>query len=266
MATRKILPVDVITGEIIDDGSVTIRHRNQDEGYRKMTNGRNHDFTFTDMQNIKRVISAIDEKHCGYLLYLQCFISYEGVLTNPTHAKTPMTKLDIQDAVGLKKTAFYEFFGSMVENGIIYEEDGKFYVNSAYHFKGSTNNVNTIKSFTAKVRELYTARNAKKLGFIYKLLPYIHLETNTVCANPYEPSIDKIEQLSKKDIAEITGVTEKTVYTYLRSMKLGDEYVFAEIRRGNTRFYKINPFVFYRKNGRPDATLREIFLLGFSYR
>src|SRR5690606_418603 len=198
-------------------------------------------FTFTDMDNIKRVISAIDEKHCGYLLYLQCFISYDGVLTRPTHDKEPMNKRDIQDAVGLQKTAFYEFFGSMITNGIIFEKDGKFYVNDAYHFKGNTSNTSTIKSFTTKVRELYSARNAKKLGFIYKLLPYIHFETNTVCANPSESDIGKITQLSKKDIADITGVSEKTVYSYLRSMKLGDEFVFAEIRRGNTRYYKINP-------------------------
>ncbi len=251
------------TGEVRDFEEFERAKASQRKGLEKAKEGRKHDFTFTDMENITRVIATIDEKHCGYLLYLQCFISYEGVLINADRSKTPMNKADIQRAVGLKRTAFGDFFRSMVAKGIIVEEDEVYYVNDAYHFKGNTSNVNTIKSFTAKVRELYTARNAKKLGFIYKLLPYIHFETNTVCANPFEKDVKEIRQLSKSEIADITGLTEKTVYSYLRNMKLGDEFVFAEIRSGNYRYYKINPFIFYRKRGRPDATLREMFQLGF---
>jgi DNA-binding CsgD family transcriptional regulator len=262
---RKLRVVDLNTGE--DMSKVyTLRHRNQDEAFKKRKEGREHDFTFTDMDNIPEVIGAIKDKHCGYLLYLQCFISYDdGRLVNPTKEKTPMTRRDIQNVVGLKKTAFNEFFGDMVSNDIIIRnESGNYSVNSAYHFKGSMGNANTIRSFTAKVRELYTGRNANKLGFVYKLLQYVHYETNTLCANPYEKDVARIRQLSKADIASLTGVSEKTVYSYLRNMKLGDEYVFAEIRSGKERFYKINPFIFYRKNGQPDATLREIFRKGFS--
>jgi hypothetical protein len=255
--------INTETGEMRSFEDFQSTKRNQAQGYEKQREGRSHDFTFTHMENIPKVIGAIKDKHCGYLLYLQCFISYEdGKLTR---SKQPMTKRDIQDVVGLKKSAFNEFFRDMTDNGIIYRNvDDSYSVNSAYHFKGKTADPNVIKSFTAKVRELYTGRNANKLGFIYKLLPYVHLETNTVCANPYERDVEDIAQLSKQEIADLTGVSEKTVYSYLRKMKLGDEYVFAEIRRGNERYYKLNPFIFYRKKGRPDATLREMFRLGFS--
>lgn len=253
------------TGEVRDFAEFQAARQRQADGYRKRQEGRKHDFTFTDMDNIAGIIGKIDDKHCGYLLYLQCFISFEGVLVNADNEKTAMTKADIQHVVGLKKTAFYAFLSSMLANDIIREnEDGKYSVNPAYHFKGTINNPNVIRSFTAKVRELYTGRNANKLGFIYKLLPYVHQETNTICANPYEKDVEHIAQLSKGEIAALTGVSEKTVYSYLRNMKLGDEFVFAEIRRGNERYYKLNPFIFYRKNGRPDATLREMFRLGFS--
>lgn len=250
------------TGELRDFADYQSAQQRKTSGYIKRSEGRKHDFTFTDMDNIRNIIGKIDDKHCGYLLYLQCFISYEGVLSR---GKSPMTKRDIQEVVGLKKTAFGEFFRDMTSNGIIYaNDDGSYSVNSAYHFKGTTDNPNVIKSFTTKVRELYTGRNANKLGFVYKLLQYVHFETNTICANPYEKDVVAITQLSKQEIAALTGVSEKTVYNYLRKMKLGDEFVFAEIRRGNERYYKLNPFIFYRKNGRPDATLREMFRLGFS--
>jgi hypothetical protein len=253
------------TGEIRDFAEFQSAKQRQAEGYARKLDGRKHDFTFTDMRTIHEVIGKIDDKHCGYLLYLQCFISYEGVLVSADHDRAPLSKADIQSLVGLKKTAFNDFFRSMQSNGIIFEnQDGKYSVNPAYHFKGKLGNPNVIRSFTTKVRELYTGRNAKKLGFIYKLLPYVHFETNTICANPYEKSVEGIKQLSKSEIAALTGVSEKTVFSYLRSMKLGDEFVFAEIRRGNERYYKLNPFIFYRKQGRPDATLREMFRLGFS--
>lgn len=260
--------IDIATGEDRTP-EYKLRHRNQDEAfYRKQkTRGKQLDFTFSNMLNIPEVIAKIDDKHCGHLLYLQTFINYDGILVKPNREKTPMSKADIQEILGLKKSAFYEFFSAMLKHEIIFEEpNDRYRINPLYHFRGNTENTRVIKTFTAKVRALYSPRNAKKLGFIYKLLPYIHYETNTVCANPFEQDVSKIEQLSKKDIADITNISEKTVYNYLRKLKLGDEYVFAEIRRGKTRYYKINPFIFYRKDGEPDATLREMFLLGFSGR
>lgn len=259
--------IDTETGEDLSL-EYTLRHRNQDSYYKQRLaqRSRQRDFTFSNMLNMAEVITKIDDKYCGYLLYLQTYINYDGVLVNATHEKEPMTKEDIQSALNLKKTAFYEFFKNMTDNEIMFEENGDYRINPIYHFRGSTDNTRVVKTFTAKVRSLYSVRNAKKLGFIYKLLPYIHYETNTICNNPYETNLKCVEQLSKNDIAELTQVSEKSVYSYLRSMKLGDEYVFAEIKTGKVCYYKINPFIFYRKNGEPDASLREIFLLGFSHR
>lgn len=255
--------IDTNTGEDVTP-NYTIRHHHQDRAYQRRMEGHKRDFTFSNMINLPEVFAKIDDKHCGHLLYLQTFINYEGILVKADRFKSPMTKQDIQVVLGLKKTAFYEFFNAMTSNGIIFEESNHYRINPAYHFRGNTDNSRVIKSFTAKVRALYNPRNAKKLGFIYKLLPFIHYETNTVCTNPFEQNVDNIAQLSKHDIANLTGVSEKTVYSYLRRMKLGDEFVFAEIQRGKTKYYKLNPFIFYRKDGDPDATLREMFRLGFS--
>lgn len=264
IAIDSLRVIDLYTGEDKTEGKRIVDIR-QAAAYRyiKEREGRQPDFTFTDMDSITEVIENIDDKHCGYLLYLQCFIDYRGKLVKSDRAKTVMTKKDVQETVGLKRTAFSEFFKAMTENGIIYESDGAFYVNERYHFRGKTSNTRVIKSFTNKVREMYKGSSAKKLGFVYKLLPFIHLETNTICTNPYETDIDRIAQLSKSDIAELTGEDERNIYRKIRGMKLGDEYVFAEVVSGNTRYYKINPFIFYRKTGEPDATLREMFRKGF---
>lgn len=259
---RRLVPVDIDTGEVSTEHYV--RSRKQDVAYRRIqeSKGRSPQFTFTSMENIKEVISNIDSKHCGYLLYLQCFIDFKGRLVNDNNIL--MSKTDIQDLLGLGRTAFYHFFFSMLDNKIIYDIGNVFYINEKYHFKGKTGNNKVIKSFIYKVKRLYSKEKVNDLGFIYKVLPFIHLETNTICQNPYEVDVSKILYLSKTEIAELTGESEKTVYNRLRRMKLDKEYLFAEIRSGKERFYKINPFIFYRKEGKPDATLREIFLIGFS--
>lgn len=248
-----------------------VRSYAQREAYlrqKQREEGRKQRFTFTDMDNIKEIIENVSDQHCGYLLFLQCFVNYNSILMNPN--KTSMTRDDMMGILRVKRSTFYDFLKCMTKNNIILIEniDGvtKYKLNPRYHFQGKTDNPRVVKSFTSKIKELYNEVNAKDLGFVYKLLPFIHYETNTICENPYETDVEQTRPLDKSDIARITGLTEKAVYTKLRNLKFGDQYVFAEVIYGKQRFYKINPFVFYRKNGTPDATLREIFALRNNYR
>jgi hypothetical protein len=238
----------------------------QAEGYKRRlvaekTCGRNHDFTLSNMQYIAEIGRELDDKYCGYLLYLQCFIGYEsGAIVNAD--KTPMSRQQIQKTLGLKETAFKAFMKEMNKYSIIVQCDSSYRINEKFHFKGTTSNTQVIKSFTAKVKELYKTVSAKDLGFIYKLLPHVHLKTNTICSNPYETDETKTIPLSKGEIATLTGVSEKTVYNKLNKLILDGQYVFAELE-GTSQFayYRINPFIFYRKNGRPDASLVEMFAI-----
>lgn len=222
-------------------------------------NGRSAEFTVTNMHNINEVIEKISDKHCGYLLYLQCFVNYDAILENPD--KTAMSRGDLMRTLKLGRTALFHFLKEMTEHSVIYECGDKYRLNPRYHFQGKTDNSAVVKTFVAKVKELYSEVNAKDLGFVYKLLPHIHLETNTICANPFERDVENTLPLTKEDIARLTNITEKSVYTKLRNLKFGDQYVFAEVVYGNSRYYKINPFIFYRRNGKPDATLREMFAM-----
>ncbi|WP_338461578.1 hypothetical protein V5G20_17835 [Brevibacillus borstelensis] len=230
--------------------------------------GRSPEFTFAHMDNIQEVIEKVSDKHCGYLLYLQCYVNYDAILENPDN--TAMTKADMMRTLRLKDTAFNEFLREMITHEIIHEDktaaDVRYRLNPRYHFQGKTENTNVVKSFVARVKALYNEVNAKDLGFIYKLLPFVHLETNTICANPYEKEVEQTIPMSKADIAVLAGVDEKTVYRKLRKLKFGDQCVFAEVTHGNAKYYKINPFVFYRKNGVPDPTLREMFSIRNNFR
>ena len=226
--------------------------------------GRESEFTITNMDNIDEVIERVSDKHCGYLLYLQCFVNYDAILANAD--KTAMSREDIRRTLDVSRPTATEFIAAMIENGVMYEDGGQYRMNPRYHFQGRTDNTHIVRSFVAKVKRLYSEVSAKDLGFVYKLLPHVHLETNTVCANPFERDVANTLPLTKEDIAALTGVDVKTVYRKLRGLKFDDQYVFAEVVYGNSRYYKINPFVFYRKVGTPDATLREMFSIRNNYR
>jgi CRP-like cAMP-binding protein len=266
--SNKHLIIHAETGEIVrevDFDTCYIRSHTQDEAYRKKLKatefGRSHAFTFTNMEAIKEVIEQLDDSECGYLLYLQCFIDFDGKLVQGNRDKTPMTKQDVQETLGISRPVFTKFWKSMTDNGIIYELEGKYFINRRFHFKGTSDNSKVIRSFTTKVRELYTQKNAKDLGFIYKLLPFVHYETNTICHNPFEAEPQRIMKMSQQDIADVTGTDRITVNRKMKRLTLGDEYLFAEVNVGKTKCYMLNPFVFYRKNGKPDATLQTIFAI-----
>lgn len=265
MAEIKML-IDPNTGEIHARAAVLaagdrVTTAKQREEYARIQSGREQsrgaEFTVTNMNNIDEVIEKVSDKHCGYLLYLQCFVNYDAILENPD--KTAMSRADMMRTLKIGRTALYHFLCEMTDAGVIYEDGDNYRLNPRYHFQGKTDNSAVVKTFVAKVKALYNEVNAKDLGFVYKLLRFVHLETNTICANPYERDVENTLPLTKEDIAHVTGVTEKSVYTKLRNLRFGDQYVFAEVVYGKYRYYKINPFVFYRKNGQPDATLREMF-------
>lgn len=61
--------------------------------------------------------------------------------------------------------------------------------------------------------------------------------------------------------ADVSGTDRVTVNRKMKRLTLGEEYLFAEVNVVKKNCYMINPFVFYRKQGKPDAILQTILLL-----
>lgn len=222
-----------------------------------------HQFTFTHMDNIKYVISNVPDKHCGYLLYLQCFIDYNGRILYGNNK--PMSRAGIAETLGVSRRVFNEFMKYMVDNKIILADVVKrkkeYRIDKRYHWRGTTNNNHVIKTFHETIKLLYAESEVKDLGFIYKLLPYVNINTNHICSNPHEPDSEKVIPLNRSELAKITGLTEKSVYSKLLRLTVNGERVIAKIHIGREQFCKLNPFVFYRKDGYPDESARIDFVV-----
>ena len=223
--------------------------------------GRSVDFTASNMENIHEVYNVLTTAQCGYLMLLQCYVNYDGgTLVNAN--KSPMSTSDMMEVLQLKRksSTFYDFIKACMKHDIITEEDGVYAVNPRYHFRGAFNNQYVVKSYTAKIKRVYREVKAADIGLIYRMLPFVHYETNALCENPFEQDPRKIRWFNRKELAEVLGVDPATLGRRLPKMTFDGSYVVARIKVGSEpERYTFNPSVFYRKDTEPDKTLQAMF-------
>lgn len=227
------------------------------ESWRK---GRQPEFTASNMRNLHEVYRALTTAQCGYLMLLQCYVDFDGgTLINPN--KSPMTTSDMIAVLQLdkKRSTFYDFLDECINYGIITENNGKYAVNPRYHFRGAFNDQFVVKSYSAKIKHVYREVKAADIGLLYRMLPFVHYETNALCENPFEKDPSNINWFSRKGLAEAIGVSPGEISRRLPRMTFDGEYVIAQVKVGNKRMYMLNPWVFYRKNSAPDSTLQAVF-------
>lgn len=242
----------------------------QSEAYRKekeseawrQRDGR--DFTASNMRNLHEVYDVLTTAQCGYLMLLQCYVSFDGgTLVNPD--KSPMSSADMMSVLqlGKKRATFYDFKKACADNGIINEAaDGTYAVNERYHFRGAFNDQYVVKSYSTMIKRVYREVKAADIGLMYRMLPYVHYGTNALCANPFETDPSKIRWFNRKELAEAIGVRSETLSRRLPNMKFEGKYVVARIKVGGSEKYTFNPNVFYRNKAKPDDTLIAMFNVG----
>lgn len=251
------------TGEIKELQSTAERNRGYREKKAKESReGRSKVFTNASMRHLHEVYDVLTTPQCGYLTLLQCYIGWDdGIIVNPD--KSPMTPVDMQRVLqltGTKRSTFNDFLSACISNGIITKDGANYIVNERYHFKGAIDNQYVIKTYTAKVKRVYREVKANDIGLIYRMLPFVHMSTNALCADPFEKDPKNIRWFTQKELAKAIGVDARTLRRRLPLMKFDGEYVVARIKLGNEpERYTMNHNVFYRQDNEPDDTLTAMF-------
>ena len=204
------------------------------------------------------------------VLYLATYIDWntgqENLLVKPGQFKInyPMTKNEMQALLGLTKNPFYEFLNDVKNNGLMYEVEGKFYMNPDYFNKGKANKekeytrlyINTVRNLYAQCKP----RQHKQLSYLFKLIPKTHYLTNIIVHNPEEKDSLKLKYMDMIDICNFlnvnnTGNNSSKLKKELINLVLDDGFTksstFKQIIakgaefEGETSYYVLNPKIFY---------------------
>ncbi|MFB9762484.1 hypothetical protein [Ectobacillus funiculus] len=261
MTNSNCMIYDQTTGEIVgafDSNKQYIRSKDSDEAYKRYLakqqerlQDKRH-FSFADMNGIQEVIASISTVHCGYLLLLQCYMEFET-------GELALSRQEMWKALNVTESTFKRFWGEMRKYGIITESNSKYYVNPNYHFRGKTKQENVIKVFATPLKQIAKELTASELGFLYKLLPFVHYETNMICADPFSAP-EQIQFLNKTQISRLVEMEEKKASRTIDKLRRAG--VLAETTRQDDKrdkIYTLNPYIFFRKSGKPDDTLRGLF-------
>lgn len=176
------------------------------------------------------------------VLYLATYIDWntgqENLLVKPGQFKIihPMTKRDMQILLGLTDKPFYEFLSNVKKNEILYEVEGRFYMNPDYFNKGK--NKNKCKDYTRlyinTIRNLYaqcSLRRHKQLSNLFKLIPKAHYLTNAIVYNPEEQDTSKLKYMTLIDICKFLG----TGQTNNNATKLKNDLMNFVVKDEDTR-------------------------------
>lgn len=205
------------------------------------------------------------------LIYLSTYANYSDDTLMLTR-KTKMKRSDLSDVIGLSKRHTANFWKEIYPIYVMENEDGTLVLNGEIFKRGRLKR----KSFTAYqqfydmgVRKLYEAVNGKyhkQLGYLFKLLPFINVEYNLVCHNPFETNIDKVELLSIAEFCRLIGFDIShigrllQVYNSVRFEVNGRQERFCTMIYDGLNEYNakicINPNVFYAGSniGRIEVT------------
>lgn len=223
--------------------------------------GRKETFFFNRMARLDYVIEALTTAQCGYLLILSSYIDFDGLIIRSENNKTPMSPADMQRALRASQSTFYDFLDACTAHGIITEsDDGRFYVTPLFHFRGKTDGDRVVMTMITKLREMYSEVSAHDIGLLYRLIPYIHRDSNILCANPEEQSAKHVRKFNRKQLADAVGVSPALISRATSRMVFRGKSVFAKITTATDgTFYMLNPQIFRRNEREYDVTERSIF-------
>jgi len=221
-------------------------------------------YSLTNMRTVPELLGDVPRKLLGYVLMLQPHIEYG---TNALiHGEGDNTRLRAADFAKVWKIQRRYAVANLTElerHSIIFgNPDGTYSMNERYHFRGK---ISDESAEGAVIKTFFTAFKRFDLkpaewGFVYSLLPFVHYDSNVICADPFEPDPEKVRYLSEKQIAEMLRMDYRETRRILK--RLRDVRIATSTNIGDQRenLTQMNPFVFFRQAGYPNAALATPFL------
>lgn len=210
------------------------------------------------------------------LLYLTTHLQYQtGKLLLHKKGKIPMKKEHLTKVLRLRKSAVNKFWKEVYPRFLREDDDGTLLADGNIFIRGSIGNhySSYVKFYDKGYRRVYEqtdSRQHKHLGYVLKLLPYVHIETNVLCYSPQEGNMDRVQYLNLTDFCKENKLNpshgNRIVETYngikLKVLGVKEPFCWFIRKEPNSKNVRIqvNPNVLYSgKNLKHVEEFREFY-------
>ena len=226
---------------------------------RKHDNGILGKFFFTSAEES---FEGISPESVTRLIYLNTFVGYDDNKVMIT-LSTPMKRKDLPEVLGVSKATVSRFWKEVSPKYLTENDKGLLFTSKDIFARGKINNAKHKryqKIYFEGIRKLYQSterRNHRRLGYIFKLLPFINIEYNLICRpnDIYETDLDKISLISILDFCKLIGFDVKHLndlvdaYRNIRFTVNGKQERFCAltyegINKATARIF-VNPHILY---------------------
>lgn len=219
----KLLEVNPETGEIgrtfrpVENGSI-IYTPEQQEAYRKRKEIEKEKRLRRDAQDelgyfyfvkSNMTFSDLIPETATKLVYLNTYLDYNNRLM--LSERRQMQKKDLEDVLKISPATMKRFWKSVSPKYIINTKDGLM-SSCPDIIRGDLPKVEAFQAYQKfyldGIRKLYAEadnKHHKHLGYVFQLLPYVNIEYNILCFNPFEKNLTDIRPMSVKDFCQQIG-------------------------------------------------------------
>lgn len=221
------------------------------------------------LDNKKFKILNEENSDLARLIYSLTYMNYDRVLVTENGAY--IDKSVLFKIIGVHRNIFNKWFDKMLEDNIfMYIDNTYISVMSEDYIKGNLPEIRSrhyTKLYNDTIREIYnsnTGKNMNAMGLIFKMIPYIHKDTNAICRNPKCKDIDKIKYITAGQIAKELGYSDKILQMEKMFSKFrlsNGEPIMLFMSDGNRNEDRviINPIIMFGGNSNDLPKIHNLF-------
>lgn len=155
------------------------------------------------------------------LVFLATFLKYKDDCLYRTK-RTPLNRSDLVHVLGVSKSTADRFMAEVHPQYLREDSGGNLHMNTAiFSFGPAPKNMKKYqKIYMGAIRKLYRSTppsNHKHLGYVFMLLPFLNIEQNILCHNPYTVDSEEMKPMTMHEFCEIVGLsTDRATIARLR--------------------------------------------------
>ncbi|MEH7119073.1 hypothetical protein V7128_16905 [Neobacillus vireti] len=214
---------------------------------------------------------TLSQSDLARVMFIGTYTAWETGKLKHDNGK-PINKKSLAELIGMSVSKFNKFYRSIVDCGLIAEQDGAIFMNPTYFYRGRQSDIKHLtkdlqytRLFRQTVRDLYAmynGRTIKQLAIIYAVLPFVNFNFNVIAYNPDEMDSEEVRPITIEKLAALLGYKDAPSLTIaLRKLKYDGKAVFGFFETDDSRAKKvvINPRVVYAGNGRHLEGIKALF-------